>query len=46
MSTHDPDVLAIIEQVVTVLAPRFRFGYFDYDDIAQEARLIRLCQLG
>jgi DNA-directed RNA polymerase specialized sigma24 family protein len=35
----EAQVLAAIEKVVNILAPSFRFGYFDIHDIKQEARI-------
>lgn len=40
-STED-EVLAAIEKAVTILAPSFVFGYYDLEDIKQQARLFGL----
>jgi DNA-directed RNA polymerase specialized sigma24 family protein len=39
------EVLATIDRVVNVLAPTFKFGFYDAEDIAQEGRLIALDRL-
>ena len=33
------DVLKIIERIVNRLSSKFKFGYYDIDDIKQEARI-------
>lgn len=32
-------VMAAIEKIVNILAPNFKFGYYDVEDIKQEARI-------
>lgn len=34
----EQQVLAAIEKVVAILAPKFKFGYYDVEDMKQEAR--------
>lgn len=36
------EVLDIIERVVTLLAPSFKFGYFDAEDMKQQARMFAI----
>lgn len=38
----ESEVLKIIDDVVGIIAPNFAFGYFDVDDIAQEARILAM----
>lgn len=40
--TTEKDVLDAIEKAVTILAPSFVFGYWDLDDIKQQARMFCL----
>lgn len=35
----EAEVLAVIEKIVSILSHSFPFGYFDLDDIKQEARI-------
>jgi len=37
-----PEQLATIEEVVNILAPNFRFAYYDTDDLKQEGRMFAL----
>jgi DNA-directed RNA polymerase specialized sigma24 family protein len=38
----ESEVLAIIDEVVKVLAPSFKFGYYDIDDLEQEGRILAI----
>ena len=41
----EEEVLDIIEKIVSRLASRYKFGYFDIDDIKQEARIHAISKL-
>lgn len=40
-----PEELNIIEEVVNILAPSFKFAYYDTDDLKQEGRMFALSRL-
>jgi RNA polymerase sigma factor (sigma-70 family) len=35
----EAEVISEIERIISILAPTFKFGYYDVDDIKQEARI-------
>lgn len=39
---NEKQILEIIEKIVGILASKFRFGYFDIDDIKQQGRLFAI----
>jgi len=42
LNLSESEVLSIIEDIVNSLAPTFKFGYFDIDDLKQEGRIFAM----